>query len=90
MRDIPLFLNSSIASAVNSGVALGVTLVRKPTLTLYRAIKQIRPLQRIAASQNHQRIAKLFGFFKKAIAFLGGQLAGIPVWLNIGAAVNAG
>ena len=34
MRVTPASLNASIASAVSSGVALGVTLVRRPILTL--------------------------------------------------------
>ena len=37
MRDTPASLNSSIASEVSSGVALGVTLVRSPIFTAYLA-----------------------------------------------------
>ena len=80
-----------MASAVSSGVALGVTLVRRPILTrVADQVVEVGPLERIAAGEHHQRLAEGADLVEQAVALFGGQFLGLPLGLRGRAAMDAG
>jgi hypothetical protein len=71
-------------------VALGVTLVRRPILTEPDQLKQIGPLERVAAGEHHEGFAKRTDLVQQAVALLGRQFGIAALGLCRRAAMYAG
>jgi hypothetical protein len=82
----PHRLNLSMALAVSSGVALGVTFVRRPRPT--DKIEQVGALERIAAGEYHERVAKGADLIEQAVSLVGVQLVRVAAGHGRCAAVH--